>query len=37
MAEIHLPLGTLLGENMAETHLLVGHLARSGDSVALGR
>ena len=35
MSEIHLALGTLLCENMAEAHLLVSHLARTGNPVAL--
>ncbi len=37
MSQVHLPLGALLRENMAEAHLLVSHLARSCHLVALGR
>ena len=37
MSQVHLPLGALLRENMAEAHLLVDHLARSRHLVALGR
>ena len=35
MSEIHLPLGTLLGEDMAKAHLLVSHLASPGNPEAL--
>ena len=35
MSEVHLPLGALLGENMARSLLLDHDLASSGDLVAL--